>query len=812
MGTHISGGTGERAFGRLGRFIVRHPWYPIIFWVVILLIALPFLSQLGNSTTNSTTSLPATAPSSIANAAIAKAFPNGTGGSSSIVVLVGANLTGTAGQASVMALDRSISSDPNLQDLAGVTTLYTAYTQYLVGQVSIGLSTLTGATRGPTSVLPEVNSTSTLIWGPPTTFVNDWLALIQSNSSIPAQNFSYEALEQANATYHDNASLQLVLSSFYYGYRDEGGGFNGTAHCATSPSTVVSCADNVGRDNLASLLPRTGTLASQRIVPGLVLNDLGIENATSWPAIQGLTLVLLGETSGVSTPWLTELWTEFPSLGPSLIAVGAWSEDVVDNGTVASYPLPVPPSLAAGFLSSDGQAELVLVDFTQPSGYIDSHGNMPIYSDVDEINRIGPSTVAQAAPGSGIAFYQTGGAALDENENTDLSQTLALVLPLTIIVLIGITMVYFRTPVAPALTFSGIAIALVLGLAGVVLIAHAITKVDVTSLELEDTFVLGVGTDYSIFLVARYREEITRGVDSKDAVVASVTWAGQSIATSGTAAAIATLALAFSGVALLSQWGIVLSLAVLVTVLISLTMVPAFLTLLGPRMFWPNTGERFRQQQQVANERFRAEGTYFHRAARLSQKRPKTIIAFVLLVSIPLIYIAVISPLSYNFYQQIPAGQPATNGLAELNSHFGPGYAFPIEVLVTFTSPLVVGNQTNASEFVALDNLTTTFNRTPGVDYVNSPTGVGGAPLNTWLDFEALPPATEASLGELLTPFVGAGGTSVLLTVVPNASGLSYTAVTLVNQLSGDIYNFQLDHPSASAVYFGGGAATTRDL
>ena len=54
-------------------------------------------------------------------------------------------------------------------------------------------------------------------------------------------------------------------------------------------------------------------------------------------------------------------------------------------------------------------------------------------------------------------------------------------------------------------------------------------------------------------------------------------------------AILATLALAFSGVALLSQWGMVLSLAVLLTVLVSLTVIPALLVLLG---WWLRSGFR----------------------------------------------------------------------------------------------------------------------------------------------------------------------------------------------------------------------------
>ena len=152
-----------------------------------------------------------------------------------------------------------------------------------------------------------------------------------------------------------------------------------------------------------------------------------------------------------------------------------------------------------------------------------------MYADVDRINQVVPGILSASDPTHSLSFSQTGGPALDENENQVLSASLAIVLPITVSVLILITMLYFRSPIAPLFTFAGIAIALVLGLGGTVLIGTLVTHVDSTALTLVETFVLGVGTDYSVFIVARYREELINGRAPKEAVVTSLTWAGQSV-------------------------------------------------------------------------------------------------------------------------------------------------------------------------------------------------------------------------------------------------------------------------------------------
>ncbi len=204
-----------------------------------------------------------------------------------------------------------------------------------------------------------------------------------------------------------------------------------------------------------------------------------------------------------------------------------------------------------------------------------------------------------------LRYYQTGTAPLDQLTNTIVNASLELVLPLTVGLLLVISMAYFRSPLTPLATFAGLGVALTLALGGTILLGRLFGPVDTTSLTLEEVFVLGVGTDYSIFLVARYREELHRGRSSDEAIEQSLAWAGQSVATSGSTAIIATLALTFSGVALLSQWGRVLSFAILITILLSLTLVPAFLKLIGPRIFWPDSGRGSSSGRAGPNARIR---------------------------------------------------------------------------------------------------------------------------------------------------------------------------------------------------------------
>jgi uncharacterized membrane protein YdfJ with MMPL/SSD domain len=809
---------GEGLFGALGRGIVRHPWYPIVLWIVLLVLALPFLGRVGSVTTNSATTLPSTAPSAVAQAEIDRWFGNSSSGSDSLLLLTGSNLTGPVGQASQIALTRAIASDRNLTDVSSVASLYSSYQAYLNGTARIGLGAIAAATATtPVAPLPvAVNGSAQLLWGPPALFLRAWEGLVAGHPGTTPSTWNYPAYNATLAQLGGNASSNLVLTTFYAGPRGvpvpAPSGFNGSAACGTAPSTAENCSDGVARASLGAILPQLVPNPADRAVPAAVLAGLSIANFTAPAAQRAVAVDVLANSTGLPAPWVSDLWNAFPSGSASPAGLSAWTWGLVANGSLSTYPVPVPASIRSSFLDPAGDAALILISFSVPDSTTTAGGANPDFNDVDAIGRLVPTVLATTDPQHTIGYAQTGGAPLDETETQVLNSSLAILLPLTVLVLIGITMLYFRAPLTPAITFGGLGIAIVLGLGGVVLIGTFVTHVDPTALTLQNTFVLGVGTDYSIFLVARYREELWKGADPREAVVTTVTWAGQSIATSGATAVIATLALAFSGVALLSQWGMALSLAVLIAVLVSLTLVPALLTLVGPRAFWPMTGDRFAQMATATVKRRSEERTYFFRTARRVQRRPRTVVALVLIASIPLLFIALTAPISFDFFGQLPRGHPATDGLASLSNHFGAGRAFPMVVLVTFAAPLLVGAQPNATEFIDVNALEQSLAGLSGVAAVDSLTSPTGAPLPAWLSYPSDPPALQAQLQGLASQYIGSDQSTVWFTVYPTASGLSAAAVALLGPLRGTVNGFAADHPEVVGSAIGGGAAETSDI
>src|SRR4051794_23446019 len=131
---------------------------------------------------------------------------------------------------------------------------------------------------------------------------------------------------------------------------------------------------------------------------------------------------------------------------------------------------------------------------------------------------------------------------------------------------------------------------------------------------------IGVGVDYALLVLTRFRAAMHEGKDRHDAVVEAVTTAGRSVVLAGATVVIAVLGLALTGLPYMYGVAIAASLAVLVVMLAAVTLLPALLSYLGPRV------DRLRLPL-VGRRKPAAEGNENSLAARWShavQRRPWT--------------------------------------------------------------------------------------------------------------------------------------------------------------------------------------------
>ncbi|MFD9000163.1 MMPL family transporter [Streptomyces sp. NPDC059582] len=125
---------------------------------------------------------------------------------------------------------------------------------------------------------------------------------------------------------------------------------------------------------------------------------------------------------------------------------------------------------------------------------------------------------------------------------------------------------------------------------------------------------LGVGIDYALFLITRFRQDLIDGYDTETAVGRTTAGSGKAVLVAALTVSVALLSLYASGLSLIGRLGIAATTAVLVTALAALTLVPAAMGLVGHRV------DRLRVRRPVAETSGDHDG--WHRYARLVARHP----------------------------------------------------------------------------------------------------------------------------------------------------------------------------------------------
>jgi len=198
---------------------------------------------------------------------------------------------------------------------------------------------------------------------------------------------------------------------------------------------------------------------------------------------------------------------------------------------------------------------------------------------------------------------------------------------------------------------------------------------------------LGVGIDYSLFMVNKYREHTAHGADHREAIALSVATAGSAIVFAGTTVIIALVSLAVADIPLVTTLGLVTAVAVLTAVLAALSLLPAVMSLLGRHLF----GGKLPAFLRPSSRPDRAG--LWNRWAGLVTRYPWvwTLVAAAILV--PLIIPLFSLHLGQEDIGVTPAGTTERQAFDLLSADFGPGYNGPLLIAVKLDPPATESRQ-----------------------------------------------------------------------------------------------------------------------
>ena len=241
---------------------------------------------------------------------------------------------------------------------------------------------------------------------------------------------------------------------------------------------------------------------------------------------------------------------------------------------------------------------------------------------------------------------------------------------------LAVLLVVFGSFLAAILPLLTAAFALGVGIAVIGLLSHVLTMASFSS-QLSLLIGLGVGVDYALFIVTRYRQEIMRGATPEDAAVNALDTSGRAVLFAGITVCIALLGMFALGVSFLYGVATAASIVVAFTVLAALTLLPAFLALFGKRVL---TGK---QRRAVAAGELATsdESPAWARWADILQKRPVVLALSATVVMLLLAAPALSMRLGSSDAGNDPSDSTTFKAYDLLAKGFGPGFNGPLQLV-----------------------------------------------------------------------------------------------------------------------------------
>ncbi|WP_406288847.1 MMPL family transporter [Embleya sp. NBC_00896] len=235
---------------------------------------------------------------------------------------------------------------------------------------------------------------------------------------------------------------------------------------------------------------------------------------------------------------------------------------------------------------------------------------------------------------------------------------------------------------------------------------------------------LGVGVDYALLIFSRYRSELLRGADAEEATRRALDTAGRTVFFAACTVVVALLGLVTLGLGSLQGVALAVALTVLMTMIASLTLLPALLGLFGKRIG--------RNVERKAAKAKVVEGTRWRKWAGAVQRRPWLALIVPVIALIALAAPAADMRLGFADAGNDPAAKTSRQAYDLLADGFGPGFNGPLFVVVQ-------------GDAAAAETTRSTLEKTPGIVAVSPVLPSGDATVSTVIAYPKSAPQAEAT-------------------------------------------------------------------
>jgi putative drug exporter of the RND superfamily len=320
--------------------------------------------------------------------------------------------------------------------------------------------------------------------------------------------------------------------------------------------------------------------------------------------------------------------------------------------------------LGAVQVSRDRRTAFAAVNFAKPANLLPNDAGTPLLNAVAAVH----------VPGLAVA---AGGQVVEQAEGFSVGPATTV----GVIAALVILLITFGSLTAAGMPLATAGLGLITGVALIGLATH-VTDMSNVSPELALMIGLGVGIDYALFVVTRFRENFVAGGDVEGAVIEAMDTSGRAILLAGTTVVIALLGMFATGVSFMYGLAIASVLAVLLTLIASLTVLPALLSRFGRRLARaPGEGRgRLGRRADPAGGRTASAptSTGWRRWSETVQARPRPLAIVALAVMIAALVPVFAMRLDTSDAGNDPANLSSRHAFDMLAEGFGGGFNGPL--------------------------------------------------------------------------------------------------------------------------------------
>ena len=359
---------------------------------------------------------------------------------------------------------------------------------------------------------------------------------------------------------------------------------------------------------------------------------------------------------------------------------------------------------------------------------------------------------AEKGSGSGVVVAVSGQVAQQANQPSVGGTGLGIVTAGIVLFLVFGSLFAMAMPLASALVALGTALS-VIGL------ISNLMKMPVFSSELVLLIGLGVGVDYALFIVSRHRQGLQAGRDVASSVELALDTSGRAVLFAGTIVCIALLGMFALGISFLFGLAVAASIGVLFTMIAALTLLPAMLGFVGPKIL----SRRQRRSLAMDGPRSSHDSGFWVSWSKTVERHPVTwgaaALAIIGLLALPFFSLRLGSSDQGNDAK----GTSTRTAYDLLAKGFGPGFNGPLQVVAVTSDP---------AQVTAMTTLSTAIADRPGVAAVTPPTTIPAEDGTQLVLFEVYP--TSAPQDAATTDLIDGLRDEVIPTTVGDAGMTVY--------------------------------------